>query len=278
MKKSGSRIIMSHCIRLMLFLIIVLNIRSVSAASPIRTSRAVEVVSGKTYNRYDFTGDGTSDVFAASRQNLGGEGYWSIGLGGQHLMNLPNARGGSMYIIAPTPKRAYLVVEFGGFGCNTLKLYRYTNPRNPKFEEVCSSLGGALDYSSPKHVYSNGLLYVRMYSGKHDQQIFSLNHTAQFNAKYVISGSGTCKLKSNFALPVGNKKFEAACTFRTGSNSRSGVKGPLVKKGQTVTLKRMYIGPIQSAHKAIEIKVGNRTGWINKTTLKNYSKNGSLLK
>ena len=72
---------------------------------------------------------------------------------------------------------------------------------------------------------------------------------------------GKLTLASRYATVIGKKKFTAARTFPTSDSvSKNNRKGPKVKNGQEVIVKKVYFA--KNGINKFQISVNGKTGWV----------------
>ena len=219
---------------------------------------------GFVYRDFDFDHDGIKDTFYSKRE----ERTLHTFINGKQANEIDLVRGGWSHLVTSDDGQTFLAIHAGGFGFNHLFLYRYMDGVWVNALAEGNSLGYyALGHAELYKVEENRL-YVAMKSGKHDQEFDFCDHgDVEYIVTYGMSGD-TVRLLSRYAEPIGLTEFIAKKDFATAKDDYSVIAdGPFVKKGQKVTLKRMYMLPTDENNynePVFEIEVDGKTGWINR--------------
>ncbi|MBQ6380866.1 MAG: fibronectin type III domain-containing protein [Clostridia bacterium] len=226
------------------------------AKAGIATKTNVELVRGRVYTQFDFTGNGQADAFKIAQYAATGDS--TIYMNGKKIQVIEfYGKAHLYYVIAPTPKLCFLVhrIAYSG-GCYD-ELYRY---KGGKFQKVKDFVGEyALCYVD-KYVVSPTAVNVVISSGKYQRDIFGYEDRAQFYLRYAVSG-GTLVLKSRLAPAYGQNIYYANREFQIiGSDDN-----PWVSYGSRVEVTHLYLAN-NSRYSGYEtryyVQTDDGSGWL----------------
>lgn len=235
------------------------------------TKKAVSLTPGKTYKKYDVTGDGKADKLKYTSKHYSegtesGNVEYTIFVNGKKKQIIEAGRGGGVWLMAPKKNRSYLVVDWGMFGASGASIYKY---KNGKFRSCYKKFLGedVLDYSEPYKVSKNGFSVI-ISAGKHQRDIvtpddYNYDHEyPSFVVNYKISKKGKISLKSRYGKAKGKNTYTVEKPFNTSKKaSVDGYDGPMTRLGDSVQLTRIYLR--KDGTVAYEAKInGSKKGWI----------------
>ncbi len=239
------------------------------------TSVPVELEDGKTYSSYDVTGNGNADKikikYVSHEESSTGEAYAVVYLNGKKKATYQMGLGGTVYLIAPTKKTVFLIVDDYGTGYNSEYLYRW---QNGKFRSAYShSLGeNELEHIRPYKVTKNGFS-VLVSPGRYQNFVNIETLTPVFVVNYKISSTGVVSLKSRIA---NNREtdFPAKAQYAWSMSSSyriNNAKGPNLIGGGTAKILKMYISMAGRPSFQVESE-GTNIGWVTYDMYMEYDK------
>lgn len=234
-----------------------------------KASTLIPLDQNKTYSSYDFTRDGKRDKFKYTSNYS--TGYTKIYLNGKYKQQIFSAKGGILYWCKFSQKDTFLLQEYTCFGGHELVAYKYSNG---KFKEVKTFTTAIFPYCGYAKVKGN-VLYLQSSCRSFNTKSFDKmggSGMLSCTTKYKLS-KGNFSLLSRRTVAAGERTFYARQAFKTSAseNSLSKKNGPSVKKGQKVTLQRIYF--MKDGNLAYKIKVGSKFGWFkDSASIKLYTK------
>ncbi|MBO6163483.1 MAG: hypothetical protein J6N77_00380 [Lachnospiraceae bacterium] len=256
--------------------IAVLAVPGTAQAKAGKTTKApVELKSGKKYKSYDITGDGKADKlkikYVTAEKSSTGEAYAKVYVNGKKKATFKMLKGGFIYLIAPTSKNVFLMVDSYGFGFNSVNLYSW---KSGKFRSAYkNSLGeNELDHIGT-YKLSKKELSMLVVVGKHQNFINIETHDPGFIVKYKIK-KGKVTLKSRYAKIRDDYECIATAQYAwqmSSSPKENDEKGPSLVGGGKYKVLRMYISKTGKPSFELESEDGKK-GWVTYDMYTEYEK------
>lgn len=264
MKKGRAKKLLGICIFLMGFMIF--SVLPVQAAAP----RMYTIQPGKTWTKYDITGDGKKDKIKVVRKKSQYDGCWNgadIYVNNTKVCAINKSfMDMSIRIITLSNGKPFLCLRGGTDNDISVfhGLYQY---RNGKIVQVVNFINET--YGRPvneaKIYLSGNTVRVRT-----EAMSYSLGYcTTEFTYKYQ---KGTLLRTSNYGkyikLNAANKRtglFAAAKNIQAYTTPTSGSKAFVIRKNTGVKILNFWIAGNKMY---IRVKNGSKTGWIKAVTFK----------
>lgn len=248
MKKTAKIIIMTALICFMVGVI----------PATAKASTLKQLSQNKTYTSYDFTRDGKADKFKYISDYS--TGYTKIYLGGKYKQQIFSAKGSILYWCKFNKQNTFLLQDYACFGGHELCAYKYTDG---KFKKIKTFTAAFFPYCGFQKVSGNTLYLTSSGKAFNTSSFMNMGGSGMLSCitKYKLS-DGTFSLVSRRTVATGERTFYAKQAFKTSAseNNLSKKNGPSVKKGQKVTLQRIYF--MKDGNLAFKIKVGDKFGWF----------------